>query len=161
MSDEVAPNSGSSNFPDQALASYNTLINSLQPAEKNDIVAYRAWMAEHAPIAEPETHFLRRDGDLLAIKRVQTPPSKAHGAVSAREVGYGTPALRLLMSVLAGAVVLPVLTFGLVPGLLARLVIVLIIAGASVTILALSSRAWGASWPLLEREGRWELVVAA
>ncbi|KAI9813688.1 MAG: hypothetical protein M1832_006116 [Thelocarpon impressellum] len=151
-------------YADQALSSYSTLIKSLEPADKHDVDAYRAWMAEHAPIAEPETHFLRRDADLLCVKQTRSVGVSGLSCTHLSRLGsesYGTPALRLLLSVLAGAVILPILTFGLVPGLLARLVIVMIIAGASVAILALSSRASGVSWPMLEGEGRWELGVAA
>ncbi|KAI9852124.1 MAG: hypothetical protein M1838_001748 [Thelocarpon superellum] len=127
----------------QALSSYATLLKTLDPPNSQDIEAYRGWMATHNPIAEAEAQFLRHDSDLLALTSISSSPSLVS---SDKPTGYGDPAKRLLLMVAVGAVLLPVLTFGIVPSLPARIIIVLIIAGASLAILAQSHRCW----PLLE-----------
>ena len=106
-------------------------------------------MTEHAPIVDGEARFLHCDADLVSVSRRQTSLGASHASPF-----DGTPASRLILSVITAAALLPILSFGLVPGLLPRLVIVLIIAGASVSVLAQSRP----TWPMLE--GRLELGLA-
>ena len=144
--------------PDQVLTSYNTLIKSLDVPTAEEVHEYRSWVAAHRPIVEAETQFLQHDDDLLALRQrntrtstlaAGTDPTKHHSLMR-RDLAYGDPAKRLLLSVLVGAVLLPLLVFGVVPSLAARLIIVLIIAGSSLAILAQSQPAWALLEPRCE-----------
>ncbi|KAI9654323.1 MAG: hypothetical protein M1829_000944 [Trizodia sp. TS-e1964] len=105
----------------QALSSYNNLIKSLDTAKYEDIEKYKSWMTEHAPIAEQESRFLTKNGDLMSLlcpdKRVDT-------------------FFQLALVLLGVAVLLPTLAFTVVSSFLGRMVVVTIVAGAEIVLIA-------------------------
>jgi hypothetical protein len=115
---------------DQAMASFNTMLKTLDPASTEDIQAYRAWLETHAPIEAAEARFLERKHDLLAVPRRKS---------SASNVGVGgvrphqTAAIGLPL-----IAVLPLMAFAIVPSLLGRLFIVVLIGTAEVMVVTSS-----------------------
>ena len=105
-----------------ALSSYSKLATSLQPASHSDIDAYRAWIAEHAPLVEQETDFLHNESDLMSLCRntIQTP--------SKRDT---TPIV-----IVAVVLVSTTIIFKVVPQLLARIVISIVIGIGGLCTLA-------------------------
>ena len=83
----------------------------MEPASHGDIDAYRAWIAEHAPLVEQETDFLHNESDLTTVSR-PTAPSQVSSQAD-------------LSPIIAVAVVLvsTIVVFKVVPQLLARIVI--------------------------------------
>ncbi|KAI9750089.1 MAG: hypothetical protein M4579_006605 [Chaenotheca gracillima] len=117
-------------FYNQALCSYGKLVRNLDPACQEDIERYRAWMKQHRPIVESETGFLENESDLLSVgSRAST---RAQGDVCASIDGGSTA--QHFTSILAAAVLLPVLTFVVVPGFLARVFIILLVAGSALAM---------------------------
>ena len=94
---------------DLALSSYTNLAKCLEPASQLDIDAYRAWIAEHAPLVDQETDFLLNKSDLASVSR-----SNAH---MLRQPDT-TPVI-----VVAVVLVSMIVVFKVVPELLTRLVI--------------------------------------
>ncbi|KAH0536335.1 hypothetical protein FGG08_006789 [Glutinoglossum americanum] len=117
----------------QALTSYSKLIKTLSPATKEDVKRYKSWLARHTPIAEPEARFVYEEADLLALSRnkpsVKPPPPAPPTTRWTFLLGDG------YMLVLAGAILLPILGFGVIPGYLGRLAFVGMVAVAAVTLL--------------------------
>lgn len=52
---------------DEALYTYTRISHALPKASPRDVHAYRAWIAENAPIAKDETAFLSRELDLVSL----------------------------------------------------------------------------------------------
>lgn len=107
---------------DLALSSYSKLATSLQPASHSNIDAYRAWIAEHAPLVEQETDFLHNESDLLTISRNNTQAPKNPDT---------TP-----MVMVAVVLVSTIVVFKVVPQLLARLVISAVVGVGGLCTLA-------------------------
>ena len=105
-----------------ALSSYSKLATSLQPASHSDIDAYRAWIAEHAPLVEQETDFLHNESDLMSLcgKTFQTP--------SNRDI---TPIVMVAVVLVSTTII-----FKVVPQLLARIVISIVIGIGGLCTLA-------------------------
>ncbi|KAI9847310.1 MAG: hypothetical protein M1837_002897 [Sclerophora amabilis] len=123
-------------FYNQALCSYNNLIKGLDPASQEDIEKYQAWMTKCNPIVESEGQFLQEKSDLISIRHERSPISsalqrsnKTTQQLSGRLENDVTT--QFLISSMAAAILLPVLTFVVVPGFLARVFIVLVMAGAA------------------------------
>ena len=107
---------------DLALSSYTNLAKCLEPASQLDIDAYRAWIAEHAPLVEQETDFLLNKSDLASVSR-----SNAH---MLRQPDT-TPVI-----VVAVVLVSMIVVFKVVPQLLARLVISAVVGVGGLCTLA-------------------------
>ena len=105
-----------------ALSSYSKLATSLQPASHSDIDAYRAWIAEHAPLVEQETDFLHNESDLMSLcgKPFQTPCNR------------DTTPIVMVAVVLVSTTII----FKVVPQLLARIVISIVIGIGGLCTLA-------------------------
>ena len=107
---------------DLALSSYSKLATSLQPASYSDIDAYRAWIAEHAPLVEQETDFLHNESDLMTISRNSTHAPKTPDTAP--------------MVMVAVILVSTIVVFKVVPQLLARLVISAVVGVGGLCTLA-------------------------
>ena len=110
--------------PDRALASYNNLTKSLEPASQADIADYRSWITKHSPVVEAESAFLKKDSDLLAVC-----------PCSGSDFRSGT-ALETPTIVVAFAILSTIIVFNLVPQILARLVIGAMVGVASLCTLS-------------------------
>jgi hypothetical protein len=100
------------------LTSFNSLLKELDPANPEDIQAYRAWMEKRAPIDHAETRFLERKNDLLAVSR--------GACVSTTRGGHDQSAAVWVPVLLA----IPLLAFAIVPSLSGRLVVIALIGAA-------------------------------
>lgn len=104
------------------------MLQNLDAAKMEDIQAYRAWMERRAPIDYAETRFLERRTDLLAVSRRRS--ASAVGGVSSHQ----SAAIWLPL-----ILVLPLMAFAIVPGLLGRLIVLLLI-GAGILKLVTSTK---------------------
>ena len=107
---------------DLALSSYSNLAKCLEPASQLDIDAYRAWIAQHAPLVEQETDFLLNKSDLTSVSRSNVQILKQPDA---------TPVI-----VVAVILVSMIVVFKFVPQLLARLVISAVVGVVGLCTLA-------------------------
>ena len=120
--DMVNQTAGIDYVTDLALSSYSNLAKCLEPASQLDINAYRAWIAEHAPLVEQETDFLLNKSDLTSISRSNVQMSRQPDA---------TPVI-----VVAVVLVSMIVIFKFVPQLLARLVISAVVGVVGLCTLA-------------------------
>ena len=100
------------------------MLKKLDPANTEDIQAYRSWIEKRSPIDHAETRFLERKTDLLAVK----------GGRSASSVG-GVASYQSAAIWLPLILVLPLMAFAIVPGLLGRLFILTLLGGAIMKLL--------------------------
>ena len=114
---------------DRALSSYSSLTQSLEPASQADINTYQEWITEHAPIAEQETVFLRREADLIAV----SPQKKKSRSIINSNIRseIDNPALIVAFTLISALIV-----FKFVPQILARLIISLVFGVASLYTIA-------------------------
>ncbi|KAH7080673.1 hypothetical protein FB567DRAFT_110276 [Paraphoma chrysanthemicola] len=105
----------------QALTSFNSLLKSLDPASAEDIQAYRVWLEKRAPIDYPETRFLERKNDLLAVSR--------RPSVSTARGPSESPFVWLPLGL-----VIPLVAFAIVPSLLGRIVVIALITAAELRL---------------------------
>ncbi|QDS71568.1 hypothetical protein FKW77_005884 [Venturia effusa] len=110
----------------QALASYASASKNYTPAQSDDISAYRAWMDEHEPVDEPESRFLGHEKDLMALKK-EAPLKPAAPANS--------PDPREEKVLLIAALLIPPIAISLVPGIIAKMVIMAILSFSGLIIL--------------------------
>ncbi|KAH7336746.1 hypothetical protein BKA66DRAFT_77710 [Pyrenochaeta sp. MPI-SDFR-AT-0127] len=107
----------------QALSSFNNLLKDLDPASPEATHAYRAWIEKREPIDYVETRFLERRHDLLAVSR-RTSTSTARGASHHHSASVWFPL----------TLILPLMAFAIVPGLLGRLVVIVLIGGVELKL---------------------------
>jgi hypothetical protein len=112
------------------MSSFSDMSRKLDPASPADIEAYRAWFKKHAPIDASEARFLERKDDLLAVSRRKTNESVG-------SLGGPNPYQRAAVA-LPLIAVLPLMVFGIVPGLLGRLFIITLIGTAEVLVVTSS-----------------------
>ncbi|TVY83321.1 hypothetical protein LSUE1_G004780 [Lachnellula suecica] len=130
----------------QALASFNT-TQSLSPPDPEDISTYRDYLHTAHLIAEAETRFLDPADDLVSIASDHIPPSSSYpssnqssassyppstagtstvmpsskpSASSPEEVRSTLPALAVAIAV---AILIPILTFSVIPGFVGRVTV--------------------------------------
>ncbi|KAJ4303745.1 hypothetical protein N0V90_002646 [Kalmusia sp. IMI 367209] len=103
-----------------ALTSFHDVVKSSDPANTEDVQAYRAWIEKRTPIDHNETRFLEHRTDLLTMS--ERKPASIVGGAAPRQSG----AIWLPL-----VLVLPLMVFAMVPGLLGRLVI-LSLTGAAI-----------------------------
>lgn len=104
------------------------MVKTLDPANAEDVQAYRSWMEARTPIDHMETRFLEHKNDLLIVS--EGGPASTVGSVTPRQSG----AIWLPL-----VLVLPLMAFAIVPGLLGRLVI-LALTGAAIMKLIASTK---------------------
>lgn len=106
------------------MTSFNTMANSLDPASTDDVNAYRAWLAKHAPIEAAEARFLDRKEDLLALAGPRTSAAVRSATAGEREGDNQVDELSLSLPLIA---FLPLMVFAIVPTFLGRLFILTLI----------------------------------
>ncbi|KAH7370179.1 hypothetical protein BKA65DRAFT_386212 [Rhexocercosporidium sp. MPI-PUGE-AT-0058] len=140
----------------QALSSFNS-TQSLTHPDLEDIEHYRTYLQTEQPIAEAETHFLDPTDDLVSIySETLAPPSYLHSShapsstVSSSEDSSQVsssaacsapmpspistpqpehqPILPGLASAIAISILVPILTFSVIPGFMGRLTVALLVA---------------------------------
>jgi hypothetical protein len=138
---------------DQALSSFNT-TQSLSPPDPTDVDVYREYLSTEHPIAEAETHFLDPSDDLVSICSSIPPPSvpvsnesysqplsRSESQMSATPLKLDSiltaghepqSQLQGLAVAIAVAVLVPILTFNVIPGFIGRLTVVGLVASGVV-----------------------------
>ncbi|RDW84795.1 hypothetical protein BP6252_02385 [Coleophoma cylindrospora] len=124
----------------QALAAFNTTQQLKAPAP-TDIKQYQAYLSKERLIAENETRFLEQTNDLVFIRNenLKPPPSQADemsvGPFSKKELPNldllfldVNPGLLGVAAALAMSVLVPILTFSVIPGFIGRMTVVLLVA---------------------------------
>jgi hypothetical protein len=131
---------------DQALSSFNS-TRSLTAPHPEDVDAYRSYLHSANPIIEAETHFLDPEDDLVSIysdhlppsttsystsnpltsstcslstSAVESKPASTHSEVRV-ENPYHAPIIKALAASLAVSVLVPILTFFVIPGFIGRI----------------------------------------
>jgi len=115
----------------QALTSFNSTQSLTHPAP-TDISLYRTYLSTEHPIAESETHFLDPSDDLISLCSDTLPhPSPTHPTKSSQnnndapfDLQSRFPGLAAAVSV---AVLVPILTFSVIPGFLGRMTVVMLV----------------------------------
>ncbi|RFU34263.1 hypothetical protein B7463_g2047, partial [Scytalidium lignicola] len=137
----------------QALSSFNS-TQKLESPEPTDISRYREYLRSEHPIAEVETHFLDPADDLVSMyseklisKRHQsnedddnktTTTTKRNTRIFAMNTTSSialSPAdgtLSIFAAAIAGSVLIPILTFPVIPNFLGRLTVVILVASGIV-----------------------------
>ena len=124
---------------DRALTSYSNLIRTLSPAPATSVAAYRAWLAEHAPIVSSETGFLDDPSDLLSIVTPPintTPNTPTTFPPTAKPDHRAGSALETPIIVVAFGLLSTIIVFRLVPQISARLVISAMVGVAALCTLS-------------------------
>jgi len=112
-----------------------------RPTSK-DIAAYRDWMDENEPLDYAESQFIERDSDLVAIPRkVSVKPARDGEEGQSAAVWFPL------------TLVLPLMTFAIVPSLVGRLVVIVAIVGAELKLVGstpelksfMSTQEWNAA----------------
>jgi len=128
----------------QALAAFNT-TQGLNPPDPEDISTYRDYLSSEHPIVEAETHFLDPTDDLVSVcserlPRRQTtfcPETQTSYASSVEFLNTphtqpAPPGLSGLAVAIAVAVLIPILTFSVIPGFIGRMTVAGLVAGGVV-----------------------------
>jgi hypothetical protein len=163
--------------PDQALAAFSKTAG-LPPAAPTDVTIYREYLHSAHPIAEPETHFVDQADDLVSVCSSIPPsisPSHAQTSTSqtltqanywaTRSSGssiadtditpapepIAKPALTSLAIAIAVAILVPILTFSVIPGFMGRITVTGLVAGGVVGALIQAEHINAGQ--MLEREG--------
>lgn len=98
------------------------MAKSLDPASTDDVDAYRAWLAKHAPIEAAEARFLDRKEDLLALAGPRSSASVSR-APAVKRAGR-MDQLSLSLPLIA---ILPLMVYAIVPTFLGRLFILTLV----------------------------------
>lgn len=124
----------------QALTSFNKLTQELDSPDLEAVKKYRHYLHNEKPVIENETRFLDAAGDLVAIGRKPprvseverlegAQPRKVHfGGEISRQAPSSPPHLRIIAIAVAAAVLIPILTFAVIPGFLGRMTVVMLVA---------------------------------
>lgn len=123
-------NSTNSLFTDQALSSFNNLLNDLDPASPEATQAYRDWIEKREPIDYVETRFLERKHDLLAVSKKAQSVEKLETNMTHRALDTQ----QLAAVWLPLALILPLMAFAIVPHLIGRLLVIVLIGAAEVKL---------------------------
>ena len=147
------------------------MTKTLDPASTTDISTYRQWIAEHTPIAEPETCFLQKENDLVSIKPKVIPGMCANAASSSTNDGTKNlaPSLKIEGNkrkeletptiIISFALISTLIVFHFVPSILARLVISTLVGLAALAILQ-PEGLYGTMTLKNCKEGDWKSGVA-
>ncbi len=99
------------------------MIRKFEPAQTDDIHAYKAWLAERVPIEEAETRFLKHESDLLAVNPAGS--------------GFSTAQINQISSLCFPLLLLaPMMVFSVTPAYAGRLFVILVIGMAQVTVVS-------------------------
>lgn len=135
----------------QALVSFNKLTQELDSPDPDAVKKYRHYLEKEKPVMENETRFLNAAGDLVALGRKAPTPAPAPASepsqalqVQGRKVRFSTdiatsipekplssspsPSSHLIAVTIAASVLIPILTFTVIPGFLGRMTVVLLVA---------------------------------
>jgi hypothetical protein len=133
----------------QALTSFNKLTQELDLPDLEAVKKYRHYLHNEKPVIENEMKFLDAAGDLVAVGRKPrraseerlelAPPRKVHfGGEISRHAPSPSPHLRIIAIAVAAAVLIPILTFAVIPGFLGRMTVVMLVAMATMSALCQS-----------------------
>lgn len=146
------------NFTDQALASFNS-TRSLTPANPEDVTSYRTYLQTAHPITESETHFLDPEDDLISIFSEQMPSSSSYTTSQDSSVSSYAPSVTVesksttnpptepvdnehepqhvqaFAAALAVSILVPILTFSVIPGILGRITASSLVVGGVLAVL--------------------------
>jgi len=132
----------------QALTSFNKLTRELDSPDLEAVKKYRHYLHNEKPVIENETKFLDAAGDLVALGHKPRAEVERPEPVQPRKVHFGTdishetpapaPHPRIIAVAVAAAVLVPILTFGVIPGFLGRMTVVMLVAMSAMGLLCQS-----------------------
>jgi hypothetical protein len=115
-----------------ALTSFNSLSSSFPAADEESISRYRHYLEEEKPVVDSETKFLDHDDDLVSVCGSTTttdhPTTRNAPSTLSCLAVERIPTLPSLAMAIAAAVLIPILTFSVIPGFLGRMTVVLLVA---------------------------------
>ncbi|KAI2616753.1 hypothetical protein GGR54DRAFT_641345 [Hypoxylon sp. NC1633] len=182
------------------LEQYNRLLSSFRETQGlpvptlEDIHEYRTYLANHAPIAEVETHFLDPTDDLISVvdevqeevveEAIATPiprpdftmfNARSESPIRPRPVSpyrqeendtetvdnmYDEPPIIPLSIAVTIAIIIPILTFLIIPGYLGRLTVVFLVGLGTLGALIMGRIVTVRTWELLTCVGLYGAVMA-
>ena len=97
-------------WADRAVETYCNASKDLHRPQEAEIARYREWMTAHRPVDMTEANFLKHDKDLFVLERrkVETPT-----------VTVATASLPVLL-------LLPILSFAMIPNFLCRILFIVV-----------------------------------
>jgi hypothetical protein len=114
----------------QALLSYNKLIQNMEVAHSSDVERLKLWLTTENPVKNTEATFLDHHDDLLALcKKTETRPQHIGASIKIPDYLQQPAAIRISVLVL-----LSIFAFRLVSSFLGRLAVVALCALASLAI---------------------------
>jgi hypothetical protein len=123
----------------QTLASFNEVVHNLEAPDFGAVKHYRAYLQSEQPVMEIETRFLEASGDLVTLSRKAPQPTadrpQLHPPKSEprkKVPSDALPPFRIIAIAVAAAVLIPILTFAVIPGFLGRMTVVTLVAGSMV-----------------------------
>jgi hypothetical protein len=134
----------------QVLTSFNKLTQELESPDVEAVKKYRHYLHNEKPIIENEMKFLDAAGDLVALgrKAPRATEVERQEVAHSRKVHFGgeiprqapSPSLnpRIIAIAVAAAVLIPILTFAVIPGFLGRMTVVMLVAMGTVGALCQS-----------------------
>ncbi|KAH8819407.1 hypothetical protein F5884DRAFT_659587 [Xylogone sp. PMI_703] len=135
----------------QALSSFNS-TQSLESPEPTDISQYRQYLRSEHPIAEVETRFLDPTDDLVSVSSEKLTSKRnrdSHTASTFTTRAFNTPTstfssiasvpadgtLSIFAAAIAGSVLIPILTFPVIPNVLGRLTVAILVSSGIISAL--------------------------
>lgn len=123
----------------QALTSFNKLTCELDSPDVEAVKKYRHYLHNEQLVMENETRFLDAAGDLVALgRKPRASEAERLELVQPRKVHFGddvlhkspspSPHPRIIAVAIAAAVLIPILTFAVIPGFLGRMTVVMLVA---------------------------------
>ncbi len=130
----------------QALTSFNKLNQELDSPDVEAVKKYRHYLHTEKPVIENEAKFLDAAGDLVSLgrkprsseaeRREVAQPRKVHfGGEISQQPASPPPHLRIIAIAVAATVLVPILTFGVIPGFVGRMTVVMLVAMGTVGLL--------------------------
>jgi hypothetical protein len=118
------------------MAQYNSTLSSfnstqtLQSADEAAVEKYREYLAAEKPVVDAETRFLDATGDLVILGPSSKPKVRKEVRFSRtdQEMMSAPPQLFSLAIAIAAAVLVPILTFAVIPGFIGRMTVVMLVA---------------------------------
>lgn len=109
---------------DSALTSFNSMVKTLEPANREAVDVYRSWIEKHTPIDRAEARFLEHKNDLLTVSEGGS-ASIPGGVITHQSGAIWLPLV----------LVFPLLVFAIVPGLIGRLAILSLTCAATMKLI--------------------------
>lgn len=122
----------------QVLSSFNAISQELDAPDPDAVKKYRYYLHSERPVMENEARFLDAAGDLVILGRKAPTPRKGEYTPEAPSLKSHDETeitsksslsnSRIIAIAIAAAVLIPILTFAVIPGFLGRMTVVMLVA---------------------------------